>query len=64
MDEFKSAMNFNEAELEQWDIARKQKEDDGVQLSKYTKADDALSMVQGALESAAGTEGFQIKDDN
>ena len=41
MDEFKAAMNFNQEELEQWDLARKQKEDDGSVLEKYTKADEA-----------------------
>eukprot|EP00758_Cryptobia_borreli_P005309 Tbor_TRINITY_DN4831_c0_g1::TRINITY_DN4831_c0_g1_i1::g.1234::m.1234 len=41
MDEFRTAMNFNQEELEQWDIARKQKEDDTAALDKYTKADEA-----------------------
>jgi chromosome segregation ATPase len=41
MDEFKAAMNFNQEELEQWDLARKQKEDDAVVIERYTKADDA-----------------------
>ena len=40
MDEFKAAMNFNQEELEQWDLARKQKEDDGVVVQKYSKADE------------------------
>jgi coiled-coil domain-containing protein 39 len=41
MDEFKAAMNFNQEELEQWDLARKQKEDDGSVIQRYTKADEA-----------------------
>jgi chromosome segregation ATPase len=41
MDEFKAAMNFNQEELEQWDLARKQKEDDALVIERYTKADDA-----------------------
>ena len=41
MDEFKAAMNFNQEELEQWDLARKQKEDDALVVERYTKADDA-----------------------
>lgn len=41
MDEFKAAMNFNQEELEQWDLARKQKEDDGAVIQRYTKADEA-----------------------
>lgn len=41
MDEFKAAMNFNQEELEQWDLARKQKEDDNTVLEKYSKADEA-----------------------
>eukprot|EP00760_Papus_ankaliazontas_P035506 PhM_4_TR7840/c0_g1_i1/m.62809 len=40
MDEFKAAMNFNQEELEQWDIARRQKEDDAHSLQGYTKNDD------------------------
>ena len=40
MDEFKAATNFNQDELEQWDIARRQKEDDEAVLNKYTKIDD------------------------
>jgi chromosome segregation ATPase len=40
MDEFKAAMNFNQEELEQWDIARRQKEDDCHSLQNYTKSDD------------------------
>jgi chromosome segregation ATPase len=41
MDELKAAMNFNEEELEQWDAARRQKEDDGSALARYQKADQA-----------------------
>ena len=41
MDEFKAAMNFNQEELEQWDLARKQKEDDSIVIQRYTKADEA-----------------------
>eukprot|EP00667_Euglena_gracilis_P002071 EG_transcript_2072 len=41
MDEFKSHMNFNQEELEQWDLARKQKEDDALALQKYQRADEA-----------------------
>eukprot|EP00759_Apiculatamorpha_spiralis_P058034 PhF_6_TR894/c0_g1_i1/m.1407 len=40
MDEFKAAMNFNQEELEQWDIARRQKEDDCHSLQAYTRSDD------------------------
>ena len=40
IDEFKAAMNFNQEELEQWDLARRQKEDDGTVLEKYQKQDD------------------------
>lgn len=40
IDEFKTAMNFNQEELEQWDLARRQKEDDGEVLHKYQKQDD------------------------
>eukprot|EP00906_Rhabdomonas_costata_P009731 RCo013728 len=41
MDEFKSQMSFNQEELEQWDLARKQKEDDAFSLFKYHRTDDA-----------------------
>eukprot|EP00756_Hemistasia_phaeocysticola_P014777 Hpha_TRINITY_DN15359_c3_g7::TRINITY_DN15359_c3_g7_i1::g.88239::m.88239 len=41
MDEFKASMNFQQEELEQWDLARKQKEDDTVALERYSKADAA-----------------------
>lgn len=41
MDQLKAAMNFNEEELEQWDAARRQKEDDGSALSRYQKTDRA-----------------------
>jgi|UniRef100_A0A7S4FGB3 chromosome segregation ATPase len=41
MDDFKAHMNFNQEELEQWDLARKQKEDDALALQKYHRADDA-----------------------
>jgi len=40
MDDFKAHMNFNQEELEQWDLARKQKEDDALALQKYARADD------------------------
>lgn len=40
MDEFKASMNFNQEELEQWDLARKQKEDDAAVLAKYAKEDE------------------------
>ena len=39
MDEFKASMNFQQEELEQWDLARKQKEDDTVALERYSKED-------------------------
>ncbi|KAJ9435477.1 Coiled-coil domain-containing protein 39 [Diplonema papillatum] len=39
MDEFKASMNFQQEELEQWDLARKQKEDDAVALQRYSKED-------------------------
>eukprot|EP01012_Entosiphon_sulcatum_P050738 TRINITY_DN69648_c0_g1_i1.p1 TRINITY_DN69648_c0_g1~~TRINITY_DN69648_c0_g1_i1.p1 ORF type:complete len:868 (+),score=296.52 TRINITY_DN69648_c0_g1_i1:132-2735(+) len=41
MDEYKAHMNFNQEELEQWDLARKQKEDDAMALQKYHRADEA-----------------------
>eukprot|EP01065_Artemidia_motanka_P027081 TRINITY_DN32319_c0_g1_i1.p1 TRINITY_DN32319_c0_g1~~TRINITY_DN32319_c0_g1_i1.p1 ORF type:complete len:879 (+),score=488.62 TRINITY_DN32319_c0_g1_i1:56-2692(+) len=41
MDEFKASMNFQQEELEQWDLARKQKEDDTMALERYSKADAA-----------------------
>lgn len=41
MDDFKAHMNFNQEELEQWDLARKQKEDDALALQKYHRADAA-----------------------
>jgi chromosome segregation ATPase len=40
IDEFKAAMNFNQEELEQWDLARRQKEDDNDVLMKYQQQDD------------------------
>eukprot|EP01060_Flectonema_neradi_P014136 TRINITY_DN20849_c0_g1_i2.p1 TRINITY_DN20849_c0_g1~~TRINITY_DN20849_c0_g1_i2.p1 ORF type:complete len:896 (+),score=271.87 TRINITY_DN20849_c0_g1_i2:63-2690(+) len=41
MDEFKASMNFQQEELEQWDLARKQKEDDTIALERYSKEDTA-----------------------
>jgi len=41
MDEFKAHMNFNHEELEQWDLARKQKEEDASALQRYHKVDEA-----------------------
>eukprot|EP01061_Rhynchopus_euleeides_P021349 TRINITY_DN34886_c0_g1_i1.p1 TRINITY_DN34886_c0_g1~~TRINITY_DN34886_c0_g1_i1.p1 ORF type:complete len:905 (+),score=476.69 TRINITY_DN34886_c0_g1_i1:94-2715(+) len=39
MDEFKASMSFQQEELEQWDLARKQKEDDTLALERYSKED-------------------------
>lgn len=51
MDELKAAMNFNEEELEQWDAARRQKEDDGGALARYFKADAAnITHLQPQVE--------------
>ncbi|RNC45246.1 coiled-coil domain containing 39 [Trypanosoma cruzi] len=40
MAELKGAMTFNQEELEQWDIARKQKEADEEAVARYTKDDE------------------------
>lgn len=41
MDEFKRAMDFNQDELEQWDAARRQKEEDELAVAQYSKQDEA-----------------------
>eukprot|EP01006_Ploeotia_vitrea_P056923 TRINITY_DN68136_c1_g1_i25.p1 TRINITY_DN68136_c1_g1~~TRINITY_DN68136_c1_g1_i25.p1 ORF type:complete len:882 (-),score=182.33 TRINITY_DN68136_c1_g1_i25:2396-5041(-) len=41
MDDLKNTMNYNQDELDQWDLARKQKEDDALALEKYQRADSA-----------------------
>lgn len=41
MEEFKAAMNFNQEELEQWDEARRQKEEDELAIAQYSKQDEA-----------------------
>eukprot|EP01013_Petalomonas_cantuscygni_P023816 TRINITY_DN45321_c0_g1_i1.p1 TRINITY_DN45321_c0_g1~~TRINITY_DN45321_c0_g1_i1.p1 ORF type:complete len:900 (+),score=227.79 TRINITY_DN45321_c0_g1_i1:90-2789(+) len=40
IDEFKQAMAFNQDELEQWDLTRKQREEDNAALERYKKTDD------------------------
>lgn len=51
MDQLKAAMNFNEEELEQWDAARRQKEDDGSALARYQKSDSAqITHLQPQVE--------------
>ncbi|KAL0481358.1 coiled-coil domain-containing protein [Acrasis kona] len=40
MDQFKNQMLFNQEELEQWSLARKQKEDDQLALEKYRRQDE------------------------
>ncbi|RNE98643.1 coiled-coil domain containing 39 [Trypanosoma rangeli] len=40
MAELKGAMTFNQDELEQWDLARKQKEADEEAVARYTKDDE------------------------
>lgn len=41
MEEFKRAMDFNQEELEQWDEARRQKEEDELAIAQYSKQDEA-----------------------
>ncbi|ORC84802.1 uncharacterized protein TM35_000411720 [Trypanosoma theileri] len=41
MAELKNAMQFNQQELEEWDIARKQKEADEEAVARYAKNDEA-----------------------
>lgn len=41
MEEFKRAMDFNQEELEQWDEARRQKEEDELAIAQYSKHDEA-----------------------
>lgn len=62
MDEFKAAMNYNQEELEQWDLARRQKEDDGVALAKYSKADEAKSKAL-TLQIEKLSQAVQLKRD-
>lgn len=40
MDEFKTQMNWNQEELEQWALAAKQKEEDFLAIEKYKRADE------------------------
>lgn len=40
MEEFKKAMDFNQEELQQWDEARRQKEEDELAIAQYTKQDE------------------------
>eukprot|EP00796_Vickermania_ingenoplastis_P009464 gene9464-6646_t len=41
MEEFKRAMDFNQEELDQWDEARRQKEEDELAIAQYSKQDEA-----------------------
>lgn len=40
VEELKSTMDFNQEELEQWDAARRQKEEDELAIAQYTKEDE------------------------
>eukprot|EP00953_Heterococcus_sp_UTEX-ZZ885_P008970 5316-Heterococcus_DN1.PRE.1 len=67
MDQFKLQMNWNQGELEQWALAARQKEDDGLALQRYTRADEARAkelslqiekLSQAAVEKTAVLEGM------
>ncbi|EPY37635.1 hypothetical protein AGDE_06299 [Angomonas deanei] len=41
IEELKASMDFNQEELEQWDEARRQKEEDELAIAQYSKQDEA-----------------------
>lgn len=51
IEELKSAMDFNQEELEQWDEARRQKEEDELAIAQYSKQDEAkLKQLQLTID--------------
>lgn len=55
VEEFKAAMDFNQEALEQWDEARRQKEEDELALALYAKKDEGLiRQLQRQLEKHEG----------
>ncbi|EPY28578.1 coiled-coil domain containing 39 [Strigomonas culicis] len=51
IEELKEAMDFNQEELEQWDEARRQKEEDELAIAQYSKQDEAkLKQMQLTID--------------
>ena len=67
MDEFKASMSFQQEELEQWDLARKQKEDDTVALERYSKEDSSkvkeLNLQIEKISRAVQEKKKQVEDE-
>eukprot|EP00754_Rhynchopus_humris_P039713 Rhum_TRINITY_DN22824_c0_g1::Rhum_TRINITY_DN22824_c0_g1_i1::g.176175::m.176175 len=67
MDEFKASMSFQQEELEQWDLARKQKEDDTLALERYSKEDGAkvkeLNLQIEKISRAVQSKKHQVEDE-
>lgn len=67
MEEFKRAMDFNQEELEQWDEARRQKEEDELAIAQYSKQDEAkikeLTLGVQKLESAVKEQRRRLEEE-
>lgn len=67
MEELKTAMDFNQEELEQWDEARRQKEEDELAIAQYTKQDETklrqLTMQAERLGTQVRERRTQLDDE-
>lgn len=67
MEEFKRAMDFNQEELEQWDEARRQKEEDEIVIAQYSKQDEAklkeLTLHAQKLEATVKEQQRQLNEE-
>ncbi|KPA73982.1 hypothetical protein ABB37_09555 [Leptomonas pyrrhocoris] len=56
IEELKSTMDYNQEELEQWDEARRQKEEDELAIAHYSKQDEAkVKQLTQRIEKLEGT---------